>query len=83
MEDLIPIIIVLIGVIIKIVTALKKNKPEPELKVIFTGAELKSYFPGQTPTVPEVKRAVFDALDLRKRMQEKQTKKQEVTAPTR
>lgn len=63
--------------------SIMKNKPEPELKVIFTGAELKSYFPGQTPTVPEVKRAVFDALDLRKRMQEKQTKKQEVTAPTR
>ena len=63
--------------------SIMKNKPEPELKVIFTGAELKSYFPGQTPTVPEVKRAVFDALDLRKRMQEKQAKKQEVTAPTR
>lgn len=30
MEDLVPIIIVLIGVIIKIVTALKKNKPEPD-----------------------------------------------------
>ena len=63
--------------------SIMKNKPEPELKVIFTGAELKSYFPGQTPTVPEVKRAVFDALDLRKRMQEKQAKKQEVTNPTR
>lgn len=63
--------------------SIMKNKPEPELKVIFTGAELKSYFPGQNPTVPEVKRAVFDALDLRKRMQEKQAKKQEVTNPTR
>ena len=63
--------------------SIMKNKPEPELKVIFTGAELKSYFPGQNPTVPEVKRAVFDALNLRKRMQEKQAKKQEVTNPTR
>lgn len=63
--------------------SIMKNKPEPELKVVFTGAELKSYFPGQNPTVPEVKRAVFDALDLRKRMQEKQAKKQEVTNPTR
>lgn len=63
--------------------SIMKNKPEPELKVIFTGAELKSYFPDQNPTVPEVKRAVFDALDLRKRMQEKQAKKQEVTTPTR
>jgi len=63
--------------------SIMKNKPEPELKVIFTGAELKSYFPGQNPTVPEVKRAVFDALDLRKRMQEKQAKKQEVANPTR
>ena len=63
--------------------SIMKNKPEPELKVIFTGAELKSYFPGQTPTVPEVKRAVFDALDLRKKALEKQAKKQEVTNPTR
>lgn len=63
--------------------SIMKAKPEPELKVIFTGAELKDFFPGKTPTVPEVKSAVFEALGLRKRLQEKQAKKQEVTAPVR
>lgn len=63
--------------------SIMKNKPEPELKVIFTGAELKDFFPGKTPTVPEVKSAVFEALGIRKRMQEKQAKKQEVVNPTR
>lgn len=63
--------------------SIMKAKPEPELKVIFTGAELKDFFPGKTPTVPEVKSAVFEALGLRKRLQEKQAKKQEVTVPVR
>ena len=38
--------------------SIMKNKPEPELKVIFTGAELKVFFPGKTLTIPEVKRVV-------------------------
>lgn len=63
--------------------SIMKAKPEPELKVIFTGAELKDFFPEKTPTVPEVKSAVFEALGLRKRLQEKQAKKQEVTTPIR
>ena len=60
-----------------------KDKPEPELKVIFTGSELKDFFPGKTPTVPEVKRAVFEALDLRKKALEKQAKKQDIKNPAR
>lgn len=63
--------------------SIMKNKPEPELKVTFTGAELKDFFPGKTPTVPEVKSAVFEALGLRKKLHEKQAKKQDITAPAR
>lgn len=64
-------------------TSIMKNKPEPELKVIFTGAELRVFFPGKTPTVPEVKRAVFEALELRNKALEKQAKKNEVKPVTR
>ena len=63
--------------------SIMKNKPEPELKVTFTGAELKDFFPGKTPTVPEVKSAVFEALGLRKKLHEKQAKKQDITSPAR
>ena len=63
--------------------SIMKNKPEPELKVTFTGAELKDFFPGKTPTVPEVKSAIFEALGLRKKLHEKQTKKQDFTTPAR
>ncbi len=60
-----------------------KNKPEPELKVTFTGAELKDFFPDRTPTVPEVKRTVFEALEIRKKAMEKQAKKNEIKNPAR
>ena len=63
--------------------SIMKNKPEPELKVTFTGAELKDFFPSKTPTVPEVKSAVFEALGLRKKLHEKQAKKQDITSPAR
>lgn len=63
--------------------SIMKNKPEPELKVTFTGAELKDFFPGKPPTVPEVKSAVFEALGLRKKLHEKQAKKQDITSPAR
>lgn len=63
--------------------SIMKNKPEPELKVTFSGAELKDFFPGKTPTVPEVKSAVFEALGLRKKLHEKQAKKQDFTTPAR
>lgn len=67
----------------KIFASIMKNKPEPELKVTFTGAELKDFFPGKSPTVLEVKSAVFEALGLRKKLHEKQAKKQDITSPAR
>lgn len=63
--------------------SIMKNKPEPELKVTFTGAELKDFFPGKTPTVPEVKRTVFEALEIRRKAMEKQAKKQDIKNPAR
>ncbi|MDD3230992.1 MAG: ParB N-terminal domain-containing protein, partial [Oscillospiraceae bacterium] len=57
------------------ISAIIKPKKEPELKVTFTGDELRDYFPkDHAPTVSEVKRTVFDALDLRKRALERQAK---------
>ena len=42
----------------------------------FTSSELKEYFPKDyQPTVSEVKRKVFDALDLQKRQKERETAK--------
>ena len=63
--------------------SIMKNKPEPELKVTFTGTELKDFFPERTPTVPEVKRTVFEALEIRRKAMEKQSKKQDIKNPAR
>ena len=60
------------------IAAIVKPKKEPELRVTFTGPELADYFPKATPTVAEVKRTVFEALDLRKKALERQAKKQEI-----
>ena len=60
------------------VASIVKPKKEPELRVTFTGPELADYFPKATPTVAEVKRTVFEALDLRKKALERQAKKQEI-----
>lgn len=67
----------------KKIESIIKPQKTPELKVTFTGAELKDYFPGKTPGIPEVKRVVFEALDLRKKTLEKQAKKQEIKNPAR
>lgn len=67
----------------KSIASIMKTKAEPELKVTFIGAELKDYFPGKTPTVAEVKRTVFEAMDLRKKALERQAKKQELKNPAR
>ncbi len=67
----------------KSIASIMKTKAEPELKVTFSGSELKDYFPGKTPTVAEVKRTVFEAMDLRKKALEKQAKKQELKNPVR
>ena len=60
------------------IASIVKPKKEPELRVTFTGPELADYFPKATPTVAEVKRTVFEALDLRKKALERQAKKQEI-----
>ena len=58
------------------ITSIIKPKKEPELKVTFTGAELKDFFPGETPSVAEVKRVVFDALRIREEAYKRQAKRQ-------
>ena len=53
-----------------------KREVEPPLKVTFSDEELRPYFPGERVTVPEVKRTVFEALDLRKRALARQASKE-------
>ena len=60
------------------IASIVKPKKEPELRVTFTGTELSAYFPHAAPTVAEVKRTVFEALDWRKKALERQAKKQEI-----
>lgn len=56
----------------KKIASIVKTKEPPEIKYTFTSSELKEYFPeGYRPSVTEVKRKVFDALDLQKKAQEK------------
>ena len=62
----------------KQIASIVKPKKEPGLRVTFTGLELADYFPNATPTVAEVKRTVFEALDLRKKALDRQTKRQGV-----
>ena len=49
-----------------------KREENPPLKVTFSDEELRAYFPEKGVTVPDVKRAVFEGLDLRKRVLERQ-----------
>ncbi len=49
-----------------------KREENPPLKVTFSDDELRAYFPEKGVTVPDVKRAVFEGLDLRKRVLERQ-----------
>jgi len=66
-----------------------KRELNPPLKVTFNEEELRSYFPGKGTTVGEVKRAVFEGLDLRKKLmerkeaKEKNGKKPELTGKAR
>lgn len=61
----------------KKIASIVKPKTEPEQKYTFTSTELKEYFPNdRLPTTSEVKRKVFDALDLQKRAQEREKAKQ-------
>ena len=58
------------------ITSIIKPKKAPELKVTFTGAELKDFFPGEMPSVAEVKCVVFDALKIREEAYKRQAKRQ-------
>ena len=61
----------------KKIASIVKPKAEPEQKYTFTSTELKEYFPNdRLPTTSEVKRKVFDALDMQKRAQEREKSKQ-------
>lgn len=63
----------------KKISSIVKPKAEPEIKYTFTSNELKEYFPNdKAPTVSEVKRKVFNALDLQKKAEERQKAKQAV-----
>ena len=65
----------------KKIASIVKPKAEPEQKYIFTSTELKEYFPNdRLPTTSEVKRKVFDALDLQLKTQEREKAKQELKA---
>lgn len=59
----------------KKIQSIIKPKKEPELKVTFNAQELAPYFPDKTTTPGDVKRAMFEALDLRKKLQERQAQK--------
>ena len=67
----------------KKIASIIKPKKEPDLKVVLTAEELRSYFPEKLPTVVEAKRAIFDALDLRKKALEKQAQKKDIMNPAR
>ena len=58
------------------ITSIIKPKKAPELKVTFTGTELKDFFPGEMPSVAEVKRVGFDALKIREEAYKRQAKRQ-------
>ena len=52
-----------------------KREVDPPLKVTFNDEELRPYFPDGRATVPDVKRAVFEGLDLRKKALDRQAAK--------
>ena len=67
----------------KKIEPIMKPKQEPELKITLKSSDLKPYFPDKLPPAQEIKQTIFDALGLRKKMMEKQAKKQETKPPTR
>ncbi len=53
-----------------------KREENPPLKVTLTEEELRPYFPDKRTTIPDVKRGLFEALDLRKKAIERQKARQ-------
>lgn len=54
-----------------------KREETPPLKITLTEEDLRPYFPDKRTTIPDVKRGVFEALDLRKKALERQKAKAE------
>ncbi len=52
-----------------------KRDETPPLKITLTEEDLRPYFPDKRTTIPDVKRGVFEALDLRKKALERQKAK--------
>ena len=52
-----------------------KREETPPLKIMLTEEDLRPYFPDKRTTIPDVKRGVFEALDLRKKALERQKAK--------
>ncbi|MGO5049186.1 ParB/RepB/Spo0J family partition protein [Dysosmobacter sp. Sow4_B12] len=52
-----------------------KREETPPLKITLTEEDLRPYFPDKRTTIPDVKRGVFEALDLRKKALERQRAK--------
>lgn len=52
-----------------------KREETPPLKITLTEEDLRPYFPDKRTTIPDVKRGVFEALDLRKKALERQKAK--------
>lgn len=67
----------------KIESIIKPAKKEPEIKVTITGSELREFFDGKIPTVPEAKSAIMEGLRIRQKAMERQQKKQETLHPSR
>ena len=49
-----------------------KREETPPLKIVLVEEDLRPYFPDKRTTIPDVKRGVFEALDLRKKALERQ-----------
>lgn len=54
-----------------------KREVNPPLKITLGEEDLRPYFPGEGVTIPDVKRGIFEALDLRKKALERQKAKAE------
>ena len=54
-----------------------KREETPQLKITLTEEDLRPYFPDKRTTIPDAKRGVFEALDLRKKAIERQKAKAE------
>ena len=52
-----------------------KREENPPLKITLAEEDLRPYFPEKGTTIPDVKRSIFEALDMRKKAIERQRAK--------